>query len=151
MDLPYATATSKRARDDTQALLSRFGCSKFGWMNDVEEGVVELYFEWRGRQVRMRASARGWAALYLNAHPWTPRHRRTKAEYEARTQRHAMEVVVYCLIRDWLKGCLTAVESQAFPFDHVFLPWMVTADGRTIAERAEVRGLLPAPDGGAET
>lgn len=49
------------------------------------------------------------------------------------------------MLRDWVKGQLTAVESGMLSFEAVFLPYILTADGRPVVERAWASGLLPAP------
>ena len=66
MTVPYASATSgTAARDEITKLLRRFGCESVGFMDDFEDHSVLLAFKHRGRAIQLRASARGWAALYL--------------------------------------------------------------------------------------
>ncbi len=63
MSLPYENATSGGAAlDDIRKLLTRFGCSRFGTMTDVENGELLVQFSYRGRDVSARASYRGYAA-----------------------------------------------------------------------------------------
>ncbi|MEH2565366.1 hypothetical protein [Bradyrhizobium sp. AZCC 2289] len=38
-------------------------------------------------------------------------------------------------MRDWLKGQIVAVETGILSFDAVFLPFMLTHDGRTVSGR----------------
>ena len=45
------------------------------------------------------------------------------------------------ILRDWIKGQVTAVECGILSFEAVFMPFMLTADGRPLAERA----MLPKP------
>lgn len=65
--VPYASAGSKKAREDIVGMLRRFGCEQVGLMDDFEKHEVMLAFVHRGRQVELRASAKGWAVLWLKA------------------------------------------------------------------------------------
>ena len=49
-------------------------------------------------------------------------------------------------MRDWIKGQVTAVETGILSFEAVFMPHMMTADGRTLLERIKDTNLLPAPE-----
>ena len=53
----------------------------------------------RGRQVQLRASAKGWAQMYLKAEPYNYRRRQTKHDYEhaALKQGH---IAVNSILRD---------------------------------------------------
>ena len=65
--VPYENATSGgKARDEIVKTLKGFGCESVGFMDDFENSTVLLAFKHRGRPVQLRASARGWAALYLS-------------------------------------------------------------------------------------
>ncbi|TYL72059.1 hypothetical protein [Bradyrhizobium cytisi] len=44
-------------------------------MDDYQQHEVLLAFKHRGRQMQLRASAKGWAALYLKEHPYNYRHK----------------------------------------------------------------------------
>jgi hypothetical protein len=50
---------------------------------------------------------------------------------------------VNSILRDWIKGQVTAIESGILSFEEVFLPHLLTADGRRVIER--VQELLPKP------
>jgi hypothetical protein len=56
-------------------------------------------------------------------------------------------IAVNSILRDWVIGQVTAVETGILPFEAVFLPYILTSDGRTVSERIEDIGLLPAPQG----
>lgn len=141
--VPYASAGSSKARDDITAMLRRFGCELVGIMDDFHDHAVTVAFKHRGRAVQLRASARGWAQLWLKANPWTHRHRTSRVDYEqgALKQGH---VAVNSMLRDWCKAQITAVECGILSFEAVFLPFMLTHDGRPLIER--VADLLPKPD-----
>jgi hypothetical protein len=50
-------------------------------------------------------------------------------------------LAVSSILRDWIKGQVTAVECGILSFEAVFLPYMLTHDGRPLIER--VANLLP--------
>jgi hypothetical protein len=54
---------------------------------------------------------------------------------------------VNSVLRDWSKGQVTAVECGILSFEAVFLPYMLTADGRPLVERIGETELLPKPEG----
>lgn len=82
--IPYERATSgDAARGEIMRLLQKFGAESVGFMDSFQDGAVLLQFEYRGRQVSLRASAHGWAALYLRAHPWNNRRRYSQDQWRA--------------------------------------------------------------------
>ena len=92
-------------------------------MDEFAEGRLLLAFAWCGHQVQLRASARGWADLFLRENPWTNRRRCSKAEWEARALEQGM-IAVNSILRDWVRGQITAIETGMVEFRHVFLPYM---------------------------
>ena len=145
MPTPYASASSgAAARDEIMKILRRFGCESVGFMDDFDNAEVILAFTHRGRPVQLRASAKGWAALYLKENPYNPRRRLSRQDYEAEVLRQGT-VAVNSILRDWIKGQVTAVECGVLQFDAVFMPYMLTADGRPLVERLREQSLLPAP------
>ena len=77
----------------------------------------------------MRLSAKGRAQMFFKANPWTYTRRSTRHDYEqnAIEQGH---VAVNSILRDWIKGQVTAVECGVLSFEAVFMPFMLTSDGR---------------------
>jgi hypothetical protein len=141
---PYAQAISGvAARDEITKLLRRFGCSSIGFMDNYETHEVLLVFEHRGRKMQLRASAKGWAALYLKEHPYNYRHKGGEQQHRENALTQG-QIAINSILRDWVKGQLMAVETGILSFDAVFLPFMLTHDGRTVSERADQLGLLPA-------
>jgi hypothetical protein len=146
MTTPYASATSNmRAREEIKKLLNRFGCEQIGFMDDNVQHEVLLAFTHRGRQVQLKASAKGWAQAFLKEKPYNNYFRKTRQQYEqeALAQGH---VAVNSILRDWIKGQITAIETGILSFEAVFVPHMLTADGRTVIERMKETNLLPAPE-----
>lgn len=76
MTVPYEGATTgNKARDEIVKVLRRFGCESVGFMDDFEKSEIFLAFKHRGRPIQLRASAKGWAQMYLKENPYT--HRRS--------------------------------------------------------------------------
>jgi hypothetical protein len=142
--IPYASASAgQRARDEISKILQRFGCGSIGFMDDFDKHEVLLAFTHRGRQVQLRASAKGWAQIWLKENPHTYRSRSTRQEHEQAALRQG-HIAVNSILRDWIKGQVTAVECGILSFEAVFMPFMLTADGRPLIER--VSELLPEAD-----
>ena len=144
--VPYENATSgSAARDEIQKILRRFGCSSIGFMDDFDKKEILLAFEHHGNRVQLRASAKGWAALYLKSKPYNGRYaRKTRQQYEAAAVEQGL-IATNSILRDWVKGQVTAVECGIMSFSAVFLPYMLAADGRPMLEHIASQGLLPAP------
>jgi hypothetical protein len=147
MAIPYADATSgAKARDEIIKVLRRFGCESIGFMDDFEAHELLLAFRHRGRNVQLRASAKGWAAMWLKEHPYNrARSHRSLEEHEDRALRQGL-IAVNSILRDWIKGQMTAVECGILKFEAVFMPYMLTNDGRSVIDRVKDAGLLPEPD-----
>jgi hypothetical protein len=144
--VPYAGATSgASARAEITKLLQRFGCESVGFMDDFEDHSVLLAFRHRGRDVQLKASAKGWAQMYLKENPWNDRRRGKPCDYEQAALRQGL-IAINSILRDWVKGQLTAVECGVLSFDAVFMPHMLTNDGRPLIERIQEAKLLPPPN-----
>lgn len=145
MTVPYASAYSgQNARDEIMKILRRFGCESVGFMDDYANHEVVLAFTHRGRPVQLRASAKGWAALYLKENPYNSRRRISRHDYEQTVLTQGL-LAVNSVLRDWIKGQVTAVECGVLQFDAVFMPYMLTADGRPLVDRLREQNILPAP------
>lgn len=145
MTVPYENATSgDAARGEITKILRRFGCNSIGFMDDFDKQEVLLAFEHRGNHAQLRASAKGWAALYLKENPHTARRRETRVEYERRAMDQGL-IAINSILRDWVKGQVTAVECGVLSFTAVFLPYMLAADGRPLIDHIADHALLPPP------
>ena len=142
MNTPYAAASSSsmNARGEIVKMLQKFGCESVGFMDDFKEQSVLLQFLFHGRQIKLKVGAKGWATLFLKDNPWNHRRRTSRKDYEEIALEQGM-IAINCILRDWVKGQLTAIECGLMPFDHVFLPYMITASGETIADRVGDRTL----------
>lgn len=145
MSLPYENASSgKSAVADMQKILRAFGASSFGVMEDFAKGEVIVQFQWRERQVTIRASWKGYAAAWQRHHPLSPRSQLTHAEHERKALRQG-EIAVYSILRDWIKGQVTAVEVGMLSFEGAFLGQILLANGQTVMERIEQTDMLSLP------
>lgn len=152
MPLPYENATSgEKALGEIQKLLRGFGCAKFGSMSDDEAQEILVQFEYRGRPVSVKASVRGYAAAWMKAHPATifetdRKSGRDKAKLLAH-ERKALDiasVAVYSILRDWIKGQITAIETGILTFEGAFLGQILLPTGKTVLEHTATTKLLPA-------
>lgn len=145
MALPYESSTSgERALGEIQKILRGFGCNKFGSMVDDAEGVILVQFEYRGREISVRASINGYASAWLKAHPYNSNHRYPRAKHQQRAKDVA-SVAVYSILRDWIKGQVTAIETGILSFDAAFLAQtMLPGKGSTIEQFITAQKLLPA-------
>lgn len=143
--LPYESATSgERALAELQRTLEKFGCSSFGSMIDAERGVTIVQFRHKGRTVSLEASWKGYAGAILKNNPYTYSKKGTRQEYE----RKALEqgrVSVCSVLRDWVKGQVTAVECGIMSFEAVFMPHMLLPSGQRVIDRVQSENLLPPP------
>lgn len=143
--VPYEAATSgASARDEISKILRRFGCSSIGFMDNFDKKEVLLQFEHRGNHVQLTASAKGWAALYLKAHPYSNRMRKSRAQHEQFAVDQGL-IAINSILRDWVKGQVTAVECGVMSFAAVFMPYMLASDGRPLIAHLADSKLLPAP------
>jgi len=144
--VPYESATSgDAARGEISKLLCRFGAEKVGFMDDFSQQSVILQFVHRGRPVVLKASAKGWATLFLKARPWNSRTRKTRADYEKKALAQGF-VAINSILRDWVKGQITAVECGMMDFEAVFMPHMIASDGRSVIEHIRSSKMLPPPE-----
>lgn len=144
MALPYENATSgNRALDDIQKILTKFGALRFGTMTDTEAGILLVQFTYRSRDVSISASVNGYAAAWLREHPYNPsRSRRSKIDHERFAMKQA-QISVCSILRDWIKGQVTAVEVGLLSFDGAFLGQIMLPTGRTVLQTALDRQILP--------
>lgn len=143
--LPYMTATSgKGALDEAKRILEGFGATSFGYMEDFHAGTLTVQFEWRERRVTISASAKGYAAAYLREKPYTHRTRATKAQHEQKALKQG-QIAVCSILRDWIKGQVTAIECGMLSFEGAFLGQIMLPNGETILQLAERENLLALP------
>jgi hypothetical protein len=143
--IPYASASSGAgARDEAVKILRQLGCESVGFMDDFAKHEVLLAFTYRGQQFERRVSAKGWAQLWLKQNPWSERRRDTRQEWEQKALRQG-QIAVNSMLRDWMKGLMTQIECGIMSFEAVFMPYMLTNDGRPLIERLSETNMLPEP------
>jgi hypothetical protein len=143
--MPYENATSgKNAIKEMEKNLRAFGASSFGAMEQYDTGDLLVQFEWRNRKVSISVSGKGYAAQWLRRHPWSYNMRATKQDHE----RRALEigkVSRYSILRDWIKGQITAVECGILSFEGAFLGHIMLPSGETVLDRVEQEKLIALP------
>lgn len=145
--LPYENATSgHKAVEEIRKTLLAFGASSFGVMDNIEKQTVLIQFTYNGRNVSVEASIAGYAARWLREHPYGSRTRCTLIEHERKAMAQA-SVSVCSVLRDWIKGQVTAVETQMLSFEGAFLGQIMLPSGESVLERVTGgdRPMLPAP------
>jgi len=101
-----------------------------------------VQFTYRGRDVTVKASYRGYAAAWLKEHPHNvSRHRHGLKEHERRALVQA-EISICSVLRDWIKGQITAVEVGILTFEGAFLGQILLSNGETVLDRVFTGGLL---------
>lgn len=142
MSLPYQNSTSGRsAMDDIRKVIQAFGCTKFAPMEDFAAGTITIQFEYRGRMVQITASAKGYAAAWLRENPYSSRMRVNSTGHQKRALAQG-QIAVWSILRDWIKGQLTAVETGILSFEGAFLGQILLPNGQTVYERIEEQKLL---------
>ena len=150
MTLPYQNASSgKKSIEEIQKILRTFGCSKFATGEDFDTGEVFIQFEHRGRMVNLKASARGYAAAWLKENQYTTRKRCSRAEHESKALKIG-GIAVYSVLRDWVKGQVTAIEIGVLTFESAFLSHILLPSGKRVIEELQDRKMLPAPNNQGE-
>jgi hypothetical protein len=155
MPLPYENTTSgEKALGEIQKILRGFGCNKFGSMIDDGAQEILVQFEYRGRQCNVKASIRGYAAAWLKEHPpaiyQTDINAGRASAKKLAAEKKAMEIAstaVYSILRDWIKGQVTAIETGILTFEGAFLGQILLPSGKTVLEHAAQSKLLPALEG----
>lgn len=144
--LPYETATAgDQALVALQRSLQSFGCQSFGTMTDAERGCTIVQFKWRERSISLEANWRGYAAVWQKAHPWSGYSRLSRQEYDQKALAIG-KAAVCSILRDWVKGQVTAIECGIMSFDAVFMPHMLLPTGERLIDRVKAENFLPAPD-----
>ena len=146
MSLAYETATAgDKALIELQRTLAKFGCQSFVTMTDAERGCTLAQFQWRNRHISLEASWKGYAAAWLKANPYTHRTRGTRAEHDQKALRQA-QMSVCSVLRDWVKGQVTAIECGVMSFEAAFMPHMLLPSGQRVIDKVQADNLLPPPD-----
>lgn len=142
MPLPYENSTSgEKALGEINKILRGFGCDKVGSMIDDAEGTILVQFELRGQRAQIKASMKGYAAAWLREHPHGPRTKAPLSKHNAKAMEVA-SVAVYSILRDWIKGQLTAVETGIISFEGAFLGNLLLGNGKTVMEHVQKANLL---------
>lgn len=136
MALPYEnTSSGDKAIGEIQKILQNFGCQSFGSMMDFEQKQLIIQFKYRNIPISVTASAAGYAAAWLKEHPYTRRTRCTKIQHEQKASQIA-NIAIYSILRDWIKGQITAVETGILSFEGAFLGQVLLPNGKTVLDYA---------------
>lgn len=137
MPIPYAsTSSGSKARAEIQKILKNFECDSVGFMDDFSCHTLTLAFTWKGRQVQLKASAQGWANAYLKENPWTHQRKSNKEDWQRKALAQGL-IAVNSILRDWVKGQITAVETGILSFEAVFMPYTLLPSGKTLLDHVK--------------
>lgn len=144
--LPYETSTAgDKALIELQRVLQKFDCQSFGTMIDAERGMTIVAFKWRDRNISLEASWKGYAQAWLKRHPWKWSSRcGTRQEHEKKALDQA-RMSVCSVLRDWVKGQVTAIECGVMSFEAAFMPHILLPSGERVIDRVRAENLLLAP------
>ncbi len=67
--------------------------------------------------------------------------KKTKAQHEAEAVEVA-SVAVFSILRDWIKGQITAIETGILSFEGAFLGQLMLPNGRTVLETVTENKLI---------
>lgn len=139
-NLPYSTSTAgDRALAELQRTLEKFDCQAFGTMVDRERGVTIVQFKWRGKHVQLEASWQGYAGALLKNKKKRWGEMQKKQEWNALEQ---AKISVCSVLRDWVKGQVTAIECGVMSFEAAFMPHMLTSQGIRVIDYVQSQKLL---------
>lgn len=134
MSLPYETATAgEKAMGEIQKILQRFGCQSFGHMMDFENKKLMVQFKYKDMPISVDASSAGYAAAWLREHPYSHRMKKTRTQHEQEAVAIASRAV-YSILRDWIKGQVTAIECGILSFEGAFLGQILLPSGKTVLQ-----------------
>lgn len=131
-----------KSRGEIDDLLRAWGCNGVSWLDDYEAGMVQLQFRWA------RDDAAGARLVYLARFTLrlpseaalreraidgrTKRFSQTKLE----ALRKANGQQEHRVLLLWLKAAFNAVDAGIVDAATIFLPFLVGADGQTVADVA---------------
>jgi len=119
-----------KSREGIEKLLMRVGARGFRWESDLQASreAIAAILNWEGRTVGFRLGV----------------------QYEKGDERNRRQVMR--ALYWYLKSKIEAIEFGLFDLEEEFLPYLLTASGRTVSEelekdpRFEIKAL-PDPDG----
>ena len=68
--------------------------------------------------------------------------KKTAKQHEAEAMQVA-SIAVFSILRDWIKGQITAIETGILSFEGAFLGQLMLPSGKTVLEAATESDMLP--------
>lgn len=127
--MSYASGTKvsdDRSRAEIENLLMRYGAEEFGYMSRAEEALIG--FKCNGMMFEIRVVMPPRESFGKTP---TGKVRAEKARDDAWMQERRRRWRSLALV---IKAKLVAVADEVCTFEHEFLPYMVTASGKTVAD-----------------
>lgn len=130
--------------DEIQKILQRFGCTSFGHMTDFEAGKLMVQFRYKDMPISVDASFSGYAAAWLKENPYSKRMKRNRIDHEQHAK-NIGKIAIYSILRDWIKGQITAIECGIVSFEGAFLGQILLPTGRTVLQTVQDKNILSLP------
>jgi len=137
-----------RSRGEIDDLLRAWGCTGVMWADEYDIGRMSLQFRWPHDGVTYMArftvtlESREKIKKEVDAMRGSWKAELTQKRIDERLAARGRQEMRILLL--WLKAALNAVEAGIVKAEEIFLPFLVGADGRTVAEIAipRMRDLL---------
>ena len=133
--MSYAEGTQvseAKTRLELEKILTRMGAAQFGVMTDYENRLATIAFVYKRVQVQMQIplpNPKDRRFTHSKNGAWLRSPEAAKREVESEVRRRWR-----CLLLA-IKAKLVAVQDGICTFEREFLPYMVCADGTTIADK----------------
>jgi hypothetical protein len=111
----------RQTRQEIEKLLQKWGCRKVAFLDDYDAKIVEIQFLWVDEE------AHPWSAMFkVSVAPDPSLSSEQKRDAEVRGR---WRTLLY-----WLRSALDAIDAGVIQPEQVFLPFLVTPDGQTVAD-----------------
>lgn len=133
--MSYASGTAvteDRSRAEIEKLLTKIGAARFAVMTDVEARKATIGFQFKNLRIEMSISLPNVNDKKFKHTPsgrWTVSEDRAYQEYLAEVRRRWRSLALA------LKAKMVAVDDGITTFEHEFLPYMIAADGQSVAAK----------------
>ena len=121
--------SSDRSIGEIATLLRRFGAGQFGYLADDAEGIANVMFSYRDRNIRISVTLPKMTEFKRTPGGRMAKTNRAQALWEQETRRRWRSLALL------VKAKLVAVEDGVSSFDTEFLPYIVWPGGKTTAEQ----------------
>ena len=126
------SVTEDRTRAEIEKMLGRYGATRFGVLTDYASRTAVIGFTYKRLNIEMKIQLPDPDDKRFKTTPsarWRRNPDDQRDEYDGEVRRKWRCLAIA------LKAKLVAVEDGITTFEREFLPYIITADGRSIADR----------------